>query len=127
MNHVNGFDTTGADLKLVELFAARQLCSSTQRRTGGGTKRRQRSKKQQDGCDDDDDDGGDLEHTRSTVEAIRAAAAVVRRHTLSRRTVVPNVKNPPKNKFTQGDFTRFSMQVSEIFRNFRFWLAALHI
>ena len=26
-------------------------------------------------------------------------------------TVVPNVENPPKNKFTQGDFTRFSMQV----------------
>ena len=28
MNHVNGFDTTGADLKLVELFAARQLSSN---------------------------------------------------------------------------------------------------
>ena len=27
MNHVNGFDTTEADLKLVELFAARQLSS----------------------------------------------------------------------------------------------------
>ena len=41
MNHVNGFDTTGADLKLVELFAARQLCSSTQSQRRGGTKRRQ--------------------------------------------------------------------------------------
>ena len=38
-------------------------------------------------------------------------------------TVVPNVENPPKNKFTQGDFTRFS-QAS--FHNFRFRLPASH-
>ena len=44
-----------------------------------------------------------------------------------RRTVVSNVENPPKNRFTQGDFTRFSMQVSENSHNFRFRLPVLHI
>ena len=43
------------------------------------------------------------------------------------RTVVPNVENPPKNKFTQGAFTRFSMQVSENFHIFRFRLPVIHI
>ena len=42
-------------------------------------------------------------------------------------TVVPNVKNPPKNNFAQGDFTRFSMEVSANSHNFRFQLPALHI
>ena len=44
-----------------------------------------------------------------------------------RCTVVPNVKNPPKHKFAQGDFTRFSMKVSANSHNFRFQLPALHI
>ena len=35
------------------------------------------------------------------------------------RTVVPNVKNPPKHKFAQGDFTSFSMEVSLNSHNFR--------
>ena len=43
------------------------------------------------------------------------------------RTVVPNSENPPKNKFNQGDFTRFSIQVFENFHNFRFRLPVLHI
>ena len=42
-------------------------------------------------------------------------------------TVVPNVKNPPKHKFAQGDFTSFSMEVSANSHNFRFRLPALHI
>ena len=35
-------------------------------------------------------------------------------------TVIPNVKNPPKHKFAQGDFTSFSMEVSANSHNFRF-------
>jgi hypothetical protein len=42
-------------------------------------------------------------------------------------TVVSNVKNPPKHKFAQCDFTSFSMEVSANSHNFRFRLPALHI
>ena len=35
-------------------------------------------------------------------------------------TVVPNVENPPKNKFPPSDFTSFSMQVSANSYNVRF-------
>ena len=76
MNHVNGFDTTGVDLKLVELFAARQLCSSTEcacaaAHCGGwaGWHEEKTESEQDDGGDDDDD----LEHTRSTAQAMRSA------------------------------------------------------
>jgi hypothetical protein len=41
--------------------------------------------------------------------------------------VVPNFKNPPKNKLTQGDFTSFSMQDSAYSHNFCFRLPELHI
>ena len=75
MNHVNGFDTTGVDLKLVELFAARQLCSSTEcacaaAHCGGGAgwHEEKTESEQDDGGDDDD-----LEHTRSTAQAMRCA------------------------------------------------------
>ena len=44
-----------------------------------------------------------------------------------RRTVVLNVKNPPKHKFVYGDFTSFSMEVFENSHNFRFRLPVLHI
>ena len=53
--------------------------------------------------------------------------AVTGRQQAVERTVVSNVENPPKNRFTQGDFTRFSMQVSENSHNFRFRLPVLHI
>ena len=43
-----------------------------------------------------------------------------------RHTLVPNLENPPKIKFTKGDFTSFSMQVSANSNNFRFRLPALH-
>ena len=74
MNHVNGFDTTGVDLKLVELFAARQLCSSTEcacaaaaRRSSGAEWHEEKTESEQDDGGDDDDD---LEHTRSTARPV---------------------------------------------------------
>jgi hypothetical protein len=42
-------------------------------------------------------------------------------------TVVPNVKNPPKHNFAQGDFTSFSMEISANSHNFRFRVPEIHI
>ena len=48
-------------------------------------------------------------------------------HFLRVFTVVPNVKNPPKHKFSQSDFKSFSMEISANSHNFRFQMPVLHV